>query len=114
MAVSSPCIIFNNLQSLSNGSISGAYVAVGIPFSMPVTIICFTNNTDGDMFFSDDGVNDKLFLPAKSFKLLDISTNKPTRQPVGCIRQGTQFYVRQSSAPTTGSVYIESIFGTLP
>jgi len=46
--------VLDTLRTLANGSISGTYAAVGTPFTSPVRLICFTNNTDGDMLFTDD------------------------------------------------------------
>lgn len=101
----------DNLRSLAFGSISGTYAAVGTPFTSAVRLVCFTNNTDGDMLFSNDGVNDKLFIPKGSFKLFDVSSNRNNNNVNYVFRTGTQFYVKQSTAPTTGSVYIEALLG---
>jgi hypothetical protein len=99
------------LRSLAFGSISGTYAAVGIAFTHPVRVICITNNTDGDMVFSNDGITDKLFLAKGSFKLFDLNTNHDGGLNQGLkIRVGTVMYVKQVSAPTTGSVYIENIY----
>jgi hypothetical protein len=95
------------LRSLAFGSISGTYAAVGTPLTFPARLICFTNNTDGDMFFSNDGVNNNLFVAASSFKLFDLETNRILQQQFWVFPIGTQFYVKQSTAPTKGAVYIE-------
>jgi hypothetical protein len=97
------------LRTLAFGSISGTYAAVGTPTIFPVRLICFTNNTDGDMFFSDDGVNNQLFIAAGSFKLFDLNTNRLNQQQLWVFATGTQFYVKQSTAPTKGAVYIECL-----
>jgi hypothetical protein len=97
------------LRTLAFGSISGTYAAVGLPLSFPTRLICFTNNTDGDMFFSEDGVNNNLFLAAGSFKLFDLNTNRLNQQQLWVFATGTQFYVKQSTAPTKGAVYIECL-----
>jgi hypothetical protein len=99
----------DTLRSLGFASISGSYAAVGTPFVFPVRLICFTNNTDGDMFFSYDGVNNMLFIAAGSFKLFDMSTNKLSTQPQWAFATGTQFYVKQSTSPSRGAVYIEGL-----
>jgi len=99
------------LRSLSNTGISGTYAAVGTQFLYPARLICITNNTDGDMLFSNDAVNDKLFIPKNSFKLFDLTTNKGGSDGIFCLRQGTIMYVKQSTAASTGSVYIEVIYG---
>jgi hypothetical protein len=97
------------LRSEVYTGISGSYVAVGVPFVFPVRLICFTNNTDGDMILSDDGVHDKLFIPAASFKLFDVTTNRNGNSPSLCFQTYTQFYVKQSTVPTKGAVYIECL-----
>lgn len=102
---------FDTIRTVAFGSISGTYAAVGTSFTNPVRLICFTNNTNGDMFFSVDGVNNHLFVAAGSFKLFDLSTNKHTYAPWWVLAPGTQFYVKQSTAPTSGAVYIECLWG---
>jgi hypothetical protein len=97
------------LKTLDHASISGSYAAVGTPTIFPVRLICFTNNTNGDMFFSYDGVNNMLFIAASSFKLFDLTTNRLNQQQLWCFATGTQFYVKQSTAATTGAVYIECL-----
>lgn len=97
------------LRTLAFGSISGSYAAVGTPLIFPTRLICFTNNTDGDMFFSEDGVNNNLFVAAGSFKLFDLNTNRLNQQQLWVFATGTQFYVKQSTAPTKGAVYIECL-----
>jgi len=102
----------DTLRSLAFGGISGTYAAVGTPLAHAWSIFCITNNTDGDMFFSVDGTNNNIFTPAYSFRLYDLSTNAP---PINVndsllMAVGTQFYVKQSTAPTVGSVYIEGVY----
>lgn len=99
------------IRSLAGGSITGTYAAVGGSLTEQVRLICFTNNTDGDVFFSDDGVNNKIFVAKSSFKLFDLTTNRQNRDQIWCFPIGTQFYVKQSSATSTGSVYIECLWG---
>ena len=99
------------LRSLSYTSITGAYAAVGAAFGFSPRLICITNNTNGDMLFSNDGVNDKLFIPKNAFKLFDIATNKGGMDGIWCLPIGTQIYVKQSTAATSGAVYVELIYG---
>jgi hypothetical protein len=107
----SQAVEFDTLRSLGFASISGTYVAVGTEFLFPVRLICITNNTDGDMFFSTDKVNDMLFIPRNSFKLFDLTTNRGGVDGIFCLRKGIIFYVRQSSAPSSGGVYLEAVHG---
>jgi len=100
------------LRSLAFGSISGTYAKVGTPSSQPIRLICITNNTQGDMIFSRDDtlVVGELFVAAGSFKLFDLQANmNPMKETKFCFDQGTQWWVKQDSAPVSGSVYIELI-----
>jgi hypothetical protein len=99
------------LRSLAFGGISGSYAAVGDAIEEMVRLVCITNNTDGDMFFSTDGSNNMLFVAAGSFKLFDLNTNRFNRDQMWTLPGNTQFYVKQSSAPSKGAVYIECLFG---
>lgn len=99
------------IRSLSHTGISGSYAAVGIPLTDQVRLICFTNNTDGDMLFSTDGSTDMLFIAAGSFKLFDLTTNRERLDNIWCFPPYTQFYVKQSSAASKNSVYIECLSG---
>lgn len=101
------------LRSLAFGSISGTYSTIGSVLANPCRLICFTNNTDGDLLFSRDGSTDELFVAAGSFKLFDVSTNhRPVNQDDLVFETGTQWYVKQSTAPTEGSVYIEVLYAS--
>lgn len=102
---------FDTIRSLAFGSITGSYATLGAALAIRWRVFKISNNTDGDMFLSLDGVNDQMFVPAGGFTLYDISTNSP---PPGNIENlvlpiGTQFYIRYSSAPTKGTVYIEGM-----
>jgi hypothetical protein len=99
------------IRTLAFGSISGAYAAVGTPVAFATRLICFTNKTAGDMFFSDDGVNNKFFVPAGAFKLIDVFSNRAAPEDLLVFPVNTQWYVKQSTAPVSGAVYIEIIYG---
>lgn len=102
---------FDEIRTLAFGGISGAYATVGSPLEFPGRGICFTNNTQGDMLFTDDNTVDKIFVAAGSFKLWDIQSNMNAQfDDKFVIPIGTQFYVKQSTAPVAGSVYIEIIY----
>jgi hypothetical protein len=104
-------VSFDTLRVIAEASISATYATVGAKFANPVRLICITNNTDGDMFFSIDGVNDMLFVAAGSFKLFDLCTNRYLVDQLWVLPINTQFYVRYSSMPSKGSVYIECLWG---
>ena len=105
---------FDTLRSLAFGGISAAYAAVGTALTVEPRIICITNNTNGDMIFSDDNTvaAGKLFLPQGTFKLFDLTANIiPGKDDSLVIAKGTIMYVKQSTAATSGSVFIEYVYG---
>lgn len=102
---------FDELRTLAFGSISGAFASIGTPSAYAIRGFCITNDTDGDMIFSDDLTKDKIFVKAGGFKLWDVQSNiNPQFDDKFVLPIGTQFYVRQLTAPTSGSVYIELLF----
>jgi hypothetical protein len=106
-------VYFDTLRSLAFGGISGTYAAVGTPFTQEARIICFTNKTQGDMILSTDSTNTdgQIFLPAGAFKLYDFTANLvPGKDDNFVIAKGTQFYVKQVTAPVSGTVYIEDVY----
>ena len=101
---------FDEIRSLAFGGISAAYASVGDPFDFPVRGICITNNTQGDVMFTDDTTKDKIFVAAGSFKLWDIQANiNPQFDDKYVLPIGTQMSVKQLTAPVSGSVYVECL-----
>lgn len=103
---------FDTLRSTAFGSITNSYTTLGTALTQNWREFCLVNATDGDMLISADGTTDNFFLKANSFLLWDLSTNA---QPIAStdtfeLAIGTQFYVKYSSAPSTGSVYVEGIY----
>lgn len=109
-------VYFDTLRSLAYTGISGTYAAVGSALTAEPRIICITNDTDAAMIFSDDSSNSsgKLYLPKGSFKLFDLTANMvPEKDDSFVIAKGTIIYVKQVTAPGSGGVYIEYIYGTV-
>lgn len=99
-------------KTLAYSGISGTYAAVGSPVAHNWRAFRIQNATDGDMIISFDGTTDNLFMPAGSFVLYDVATNAT---PIGTIDNllvgiNTQFYVKQSTPPSKGAIYIEGIY----
>lgn len=102
---------FDEIRSLAFGGISGAFAPVGTPLEFNARGVCFTNLTQGDMIFTDDVTMDKIIVPARNFKLWDIQSNMNAQfDDKFVLPIGTQFYVKQSTAPVSGSVYVENIY----
>ena len=102
---------FDQIRTLAFGGISGAYASVGSPLEHESRMVCFSNNTQGDVYFTDDVTLDKIFVASGSFKLWDIQSNMNTQKDDKfVIPKGTQFSVKQITAPVSGAVYIEIIY----
>lgn len=101
---------FEPLRSLGFASISASYTAVGSPTLRPLRGVNFINNTNGDLIFSSDNtlIEGEWFVPAGSFNKWDIQSNiNPQFDDKYVYPTGTQFYVKQVTAPTEKNVYIE-------
>jgi hypothetical protein len=101
---------FEPLRSLGFAGISGTYATVGSVTLRPVRGVNFINKTDGDLIFSTDNtlVEGQWFVPAGSFNKWDIQSNINTQfDDKYVLPKGTQFYVKQVTAPTEKDVYIE-------
>ena len=106
-------VYFDTLRSIGFAAISATYAAVGSAFTEEVRIICITNKTAGDLILSTDSTNatGQLFIPAGAFKLYDLTANMdPNKDDSFVIAIGTQFYVKQVTAPVSGALYIENIY----
>lgn len=105
---------FEKLRSLAYGSITNSgYTAIGTPLTNPSAAFRIVNNTDGDILISIDGVNDYFFLPAGTFVLYDVQSNRNYNKSF-LFPQATQFYAKYSSSPSKNSVYVESMYSTIP
>jgi len=104
-------VFIEPIKTLAHGSIGAAYATVGVATTNEVRLVCITNNTEGDMYFSIDGSTNQLFVAAGAFKLFDLQANYyPKTDPLWVLPVGTQFYVKQITAPVSGAVYIECLY----
>ena len=81
------------IREIAAGSITGSYQALGVPLVRDTFRTWMTNNTNGDVYISTDGVTDMMKMPAISGRALDDKTNDMFR------KAGTQWYVRYASVP---------------
>jgi len=102
------------LRTKAAGAITGSYTTVGTALTRNWRMFRIANNTDGNLLFSLDGTTDNLFIPARSFVLYDLSANALNVQDSDwfVMQVGSQFYVKTSTAATTGDVWIEGIYST--
>lgn len=99
------------LKTLANGSIGASYVSVGSAFAEACRIVTIINATDGDMLFSLDGSTDHLFLQARTSQLFNWNANRDRISNYWVMAPGTQIYVKQSTGPSSGAVYVECLYG---
>lgn len=100
------------VRTLAFTDISGTYMGIGSALSNPARLIWLNNLTDGALMCSLNGVDDHFPLPAQSFLILDITSNK-TMSHGFYIAEGTRFYVQQlGDAPTLGEVYLTVFYGS--
>jgi hypothetical protein len=92
--------------------ITTSFKTVGAALTQAWRMVRIINNTDGDMIFSVDGTTLNLFVPANSFVLYDCGANafSSNTNTSFVFAIGTQFYVKYSTAPTKGDIYIEGIY----
>jgi len=114
MIASAQRVAFEDLRSLGFASIGSGYTAVGAAFANPVRILEIENTTDINLIISFDGVHDKTFIAANSFKIYDYDSNRNDmggnfEQP-----KGTTLYVKQETvtAATKGNVYVTVIYAS--
>lgn len=104
---------FDTLRSAATGAIGASYATIGTAFTRRPVMICFKNQTNGDVVVSTDGVNDMLTFPGNSFTAYDVRTNSPSDCDL-TFAVGTQFYVKDgTTASTTGTFYIEAVVVTV-
>ena len=98
------------LRSLAFGSIGAAYMGVGTAIDNPARMLLIQNFTDEDMMLSFDGITDHLPIKTETSIILDVSANK-TIDSGFFFEKGTRLYVKQISAPSSGSVYLTAFYG---
>jgi hypothetical protein len=96
------------IRSIDSATFTGSYQAVGTKLTYPTRIVKFTNNSTVLVTVSWNGTSDHEILPAGSFLLLDVSSDRET-SGIFEIGANTQFYVKGSAG--TGSFYISTYYG---
>lgn len=91
------------IRELAVGSLTTNYQVLGGPLLRDAFRIWMTNNTNGDTYWSTDGVTDMKKMPATSGRAYDDKTNDMYR------KKGTQFSIRLAAVPgsPTGWVALE-------
>jgi len=108
--MSSNIVRFDAVRSVAFGSITNAYVALGIPLGHAMRVLHFINATDGNIMVSFDGTTDNAPVIAESFSLYDLTSDQDANESFR-YEIGTQIYIKYLTAPTTGSFYIVEVYG---
>jgi hypothetical protein len=105
-------LTYDAIRTLGFAGIGVAYAAVGVAFTRPVRLMKIVNTTNQSLDVSLDGVTDHDIVPANSFTLYDLTTNK-VRDEGAFFRVGRRVFVKSTSgvAPTSGSCYAVVIAG---
>ena len=99
------------VKTIAFGAISAVYASVGAVTSNEVRLICITNGTEGDMYFTTNTAQDEYFVAAGSNKIFDCQANNTPKTDAKWVYEiGTQFSVKQIEVPISGSVYIECLY----
>ena len=104
-------VIIDTVRTAAFGSIGAAYSAVGAQIEDPIRIIYLFNNIDQPVWFSDDGVNNKFFLPTGGFLILDLTANKVRDDGFFMPENGYWYVKHAGAAPASGNVFITLIHG---
>ncbi len=100
------------IRSLDNASIMSGYMGVGSALENPSRFIQLKNFTDAEVMVSLDGVNDHIIMAAGEVDVFDVTSNKTINQGL-YFAEGTRFYIKYTdSAPTTGSFYVVTLYGS--
>lgn len=93
----------DTIRSIDSATFTGTYQAVGTALTRPIRLVKFINNSTVAVTLSWDGVNDNDFIPANSFALYDITSDK-VKDDGWFIQQGTTFFVK--GAAGVGLIFI--------
>jgi len=104
-------VFFEPMRTLAAASIGVNYTAIGTPLVAPMRVMYIVNSTDAQLVFSIDGVTDHFTLVEAGYIVLDFGANK-NQDSTWNLPTGTTFYVKQVGAPSTGSVYVTSVYGS--
>ena len=106
-------LVPDNVRSINFAAIGAAYMGIGTAMTKPIRVFMMQNMTDEAMMFSFDGVHDHFPLPATSYFVFDITSNKTVEQGF-FLAQGQRLYVKQldpAKTPSSGAVYLSTFYG---
>jgi hypothetical protein len=112
MGAQSTVIAYETIKSIDSGTFTGSYLPIGIASTHEARIFKIVNNSNVGVTISVDGSTDVDFVPASTFVLYDVCTNRSNAVPLMDLPKGTQFYAK--AAAGTGLVYVVILYGFTP
>lgn len=105
---------FEPVRSIAFGGISGAFADVGAATTHKVRVFLVANQTDGAMMITTTGAAgniEEVPVLAGVGIVVDVSANMLAKGEENYFLPiGSQFAVKQITAPTSGSVYIACLY----
>lgn len=98
------------MRTLAHGSIGAGYTAIGVATEFASFLLIINNYTDAQLTFSLDGATDHFELASGNSLTIDVTANKSHDMDI-YLPAKTTVYVKQSGAPSSGSVYVSSLYG---
>lgn len=101
------------LTSTAAAAVVAGYTAFGSPLPNPVSKLMILSTLDQDVFVSDDGVNDKLYIPKGSVTpyFLDITAGDIQSETEANFARGVQLFVKRAvGVPAAGSIILMGAF----
>jgi hypothetical protein len=97
------------VREMAFGTITDAFTAVGSATTKAGRAVKFTNNTDVTLYVTIDPTKSMIKMPAQTYEVWDVSTNKAFGDAPQFLEVGTKFYVKHiaGSAPGSGWVSVE-------
>jgi hypothetical protein len=111
MVAQSTVIAYEPIKSIDSSTFTGSYQAIGSASTHPCRIFKIVNDSNMAVTISTDGTTDQDFLPAGTFVLYDLGTNRGNPASEACLPP-TQFYAKGSSG--TGLVYVVILYANTP
>lgn len=101
---------FDIVKELAAGSIGAGYTAIGTQLYYASRVLILANLTNADVMLSDNGADDKLPLAAGDKFVVDLTANNAANDPWFYPAKRI-WHVKRIGTPTTGSVYVISLYG---
>lgn len=104
---------FDTMRSLGFASIGAGFMGVGSAFAYPIKLLKIVNLTNANLIVSYDGVNNQDIVTANGGCIYDVAANKADPAGTFQLSVGDRVYVmEETSAPTSGNVYVVVVYAS--